>query len=137
MTSMWSRPRVRRAREEAYIVSDAVVERNHALVHVLDEDCHGLLQLAVMHIDPLQTAPPGGGGGEIHDDMSQFLYVKRGHGTLAVQDVVAQFKQGDMVIVPKGTLHLIRNTSETQPLKLVTIYGKAPQDKWEHAKDLP
>lgn len=64
-------------------------------------------------------------GSEVHPDHDQFLRFEAGHGTVAVDDTLYDVKNGDAVLVPAGAQHNVTNTSETENLKLYTLYGPA------------
>lgn len=70
---------------------------------------------------------------EIHKDVDQFFRIEKGNGELysslepfcknpsANVDTLT-FKDGDVFVIPAGTYHRIKNTSNTDDLKLYTIY---------------
>ncbi len=75
-------------------------------------------QLVVMALKPNEDI-----GFEIHNDNDQFFRVEEGHGKAIIDDTEYELGDGDSVIVPKGARHNIINTSDTDYLKLYTIYG--------------
>lgn len=75
------------------------------------------LQLVVMSLLPKEDI-----GMEVHK-LDQFIRVEAGTGTAILDDVEHPLKDGTAVIVPAGTNHNIINTSETEPLKLYTLYA--------------
>jgi len=74
-------------------------------------------QLVVMSI-------PAGGeiGEEVHDDVDQVLSFVDGSGEAVLDDVPAQVGGGDLVFVPAGTKHNVRNVGAGD-LKLYTVYA--------------
>lgn len=87
------------------------------------------LQLVVMSLQPGEDI-----GAEIHDENDQFFRFESGKGKVIVDDMVYEVEDGSTVIIPKGANHNIINTSETESLKLYTIYTPAHhKDKVVHA----
>lgn len=87
------------------------------------------LQLTLMSI------PVGGDiGAEVHNEVEQFIRIEDGKGEVYfgdTQEAMQLFKiveADDIVIVPKGKWHNIKNIDD-EPLKLYSIYAPA-----EHAK---
>ena len=74
-------------------------------------------QLVVMSI-------PAGGeiGEEVHDDVDQVVSIVEGSGEAVLDDVPSQIGDGDLVLVPAGTKHNVRNVG-TGDLKLYTVYA--------------
>lgn len=74
-------------------------------------------QLVVMSI-------PAGGeiGEEVHDNVDQVLSIVDGSGEAVLDDVPSQIGGGDLVFVPAGTKHNVRNVG-TGDLKLYTVYA--------------
>ena len=62
---------------------------------------------------------PGG----IHEGHDQFFRFEAGVGKVVIDDTEYEVKDGDVAIVPSGADHNIINTSETETLKLYTIYA--------------
>ena len=61
-------------------------------------------------------------GEEVHDDGDQVLSIVDGSGEAVLDDVPTQIGAGDLVLVPAGTKHNIRNVG-TGHLKLYTVYA--------------
>lgn len=76
------------------------------------------LQLVVMTLQPGEDI-----GMEVHDDHDQFFRVEEGEGKVIVDDSEYMVKDGDAAIAPAGAQHNVVNTSDSEPLKLYTIYG--------------
>lgn len=74
-------------------------------------------QLVVMSI-------PAGGeiGEEVHDNVDQVVSIVEGSGEAVLDDVPSQIGDGDLVLVPAGTKHNVRNVG-TGDLKLYTVYA--------------
>lgn len=72
----------------------------------------------------LMTLKPGEDIGlEVHTDNDQFFRFEKGEGKVIVGETEYQVGDGDVVIVPAGTQHNVINASETEALKLYTIYA--------------
>lgn len=74
------------------------------------------VQLVVMHLNVGEEI-----GQEIHD-VDQFFRFESGTGKAIVNETTYNLKDGDVVIVPAGAEHNVINTSDTEPLKLYTMY---------------
>lgn len=61
-------------------------------------------------------------GEEVHDDVDQVLSIVDGSGEAVLADVPTQIGAGDLVLVPAGTKHNVRNVG-TADLKLYTVYA--------------
>src|SRR3989344_6098060 len=75
------------------------------------------VQLVVMSLKPLEDI-----GEEVHN-LDQFIRVEKGSGTAVLDRVEHTIGDGFAVIVPKGARHNIINTSDTEPMKLYTVYA--------------
>ena len=72
----------------------------------------------------LMSLPPGEEiGMEAHDEGDQFFRFESGMGKVIIDETEYAVTDGDAVIVPVGAQHNIINTSETEALKLYTIYA--------------
>ena len=80
------------------------------------------LQLVLMNLNPGQEI-----GGEIHLNVDQFFRVETGKGEVTIETDTYEINAGDVLIVPKGTYHNVRNTGLIA-LKLYTLYSP-PQHK--------
>ncbi len=74
-------------------------------------------QLVVMSLKPLEEI-----GAEVHQ-LDQFIRCEAGEGKAILDGVEHKISDGFAVIVPKGTLHNIINTSTDKPMKLYTVYA--------------
>lgn len=77
-------------------------------------------QLVLMCLKPKEEI-----GEEVHSNVDQFFRIESGVGKIVMEGVETEIKDGSAIIVPAGTLHNLLNTSETDFLKLYTIYSPA------------
>lgn len=77
-------------------------------------------QLVLMSLKPSEEI-----GMEVHPDSDQFFRFEKGTGKCIIDGNESAIADGSAVIVPAGAQHNIINTSETDPLKLYTIYSPA------------
>jgi len=75
------------------------------------------LQLVVMSLLPKEEI-----GEEVHN-LDQFIRVEQGVGMAVLNGEQTALADGSVVIVPAGARHNILNTSETDTLKLYTLYA--------------
>ena len=74
----------------------------------------------------LMSLPVGGEiGMEIHEDNDQFFRFEAGQGKVVVNGTEYEVSDADTVIVPAGAEHNVMNVSESEDLKLYTIYSPA------------
>lgn len=83
-------------------------------------------QLVLMTLQPGQSI-----GEEVHDGHDQFFRFEKGNGVVMIDGDEYEVGDGDAVVIPSGSNHNVTNTSETELLKLYTIYSPA-----EHADGL-
>ena len=76
-------------------------------------------QLVLMSLKPTEDI-----GEEVHH-VDQFFRFEQGVGEVIIDEEKYQVKDGDAIIVPAGAKHNVINTSETDELKLYTIYSPA------------
>jgi mannose-6-phosphate isomerase-like protein (cupin superfamily) len=62
-------------------------------------------------------------GMEVHPEVDQFFRFEKGQGKVIQNGEEKEVTDGSAVIVPAGTNHNIINTSQTDDLKLYTIYS--------------
>ena len=77
-------------------------------------------QLVLMSLKPLEEI-----GMEIHSENDQFFRFEAGQGKCLIDGNEYKVSDGFAVVVPAGAEHNIINTSETEELKLYTIYSPA------------
>ena len=75
-------------------------------------------QLVVMSIAPGEDI-----GMETHKDIDQFIRVESGIGQAILNGKEYNLENGSAVVIPAGTAHNIVNRSNSEPLKLYTIYS--------------
>ncbi len=76
-------------------------------------------QLVVMSIPVSEDI-----GAEIHD-VDQFIRIEEGEGTSILDGVERSLTKGSAVVIPAGVQHNIINTSDTNALKLYSVYAPA------------
>jgi mannose-6-phosphate isomerase-like protein (cupin superfamily) len=76
-------------------------------------------QLVVMCLQPGEEI-----GSEVHANVDQFFRLEQGEAKFVFDGNVERLvRDGEAVVVPAGTFHNVINTSETQQLKLYTVYS--------------
>ncbi len=77
-------------------------------------------QLVLMNLQPNEEI-----GMEVHTDNDQFFRFEKGQGKCIIDGNEYELENGVAMIVPAGAQHNIINTSDTEDLKLYTIYSPA------------
>lgn len=77
-------------------------------------------QLVLMSLSPKEEI-----GFEIHADNDQFFRFEKGTGKCIIDETEYEVNDGFSVVVPAGARHNVINESETEDLKLYTIYSPA------------
>lgn len=80
-------------------------------------------QLVVMCLKPNEEI-----GSEVHGAVDQFFRIEKGRAKVVINGKENLVKDGDAIIVPAGSEHNVINTSNSNDLKLYTIYSP-PQHK--------
>ncbi len=76
-------------------------------------------QLVVMSLQPGEEI-----GREVHANVDQFFRIEQGEAKFVFNDTEEHLVgDGDAVIVPAGTIHNVINPSQTETLKLYTLYA--------------
>jgi mannose-6-phosphate isomerase-like protein (cupin superfamily) len=75
------------------------------------------LQLVVMSLKPGEDI-----GSEVHT-LDQFIRVEAGNGKSVLDGEEHELSAGSTIIIPSGTEHNIINASQTDDLKLYTLYA--------------
>lgn len=104
------------------IEKETLVNENFRQVLYTAQHC----QLVLMMLLPGEEI-----GSEVHEDGDQFFRFEQGAGKVIINETEYAVKDGDAIIVPAGARHNVINTSDSNPLKLYTIY--APP---HHRKDV-
>lgn len=76
------------------------------------------VQLVVMSLKPKEEI-----GLEVHEITDQFLRVEKGIGKVVMNGEEHEITDGTAIVVPAGTKHNVINTSQTDELKLYTVYA--------------
>ncbi|PJC81666.1 cupin domain-containing protein [Candidatus Roizmanbacteria bacterium CG_4_8_14_3_um_filter_36_10] len=77
-------------------------------------------QLVLMNLKPKEEI-----GMEVHSDNDQFFRFEKGEGKCIIDGNEYPLKDGVVIVVPAGANHNVINISETEDLKLYTIYSPA------------
>ena len=77
-------------------------------------------QLVLMSLRPKEEI-----GMEVHPDNDQFFRFEKGRGKCIIDGNEYDLKDGVAIVVPAGAQHNVINTSETEDLKMYTIYSPA------------
>lgn len=85
---------------------------------VLNTSSHS--QLVVMSLMPKEEI-----GMEVHNNVDQFFRIEQGRGQAIISGEVYEIEDDFAIVIPAGTEHNIINTSDTESLKLYTIYSPA------------
>lgn len=77
-------------------------------------------QLVLMSLAPKEDI-----GEETHNELDQFIRVESGNGSAVLDGVSHNIANGSAVVIPAGTKHNVINSSETEKMKLYTVYSPA------------
>lgn len=77
-------------------------------------------QLVLMSLAPNEDI-----GEEVHAENDQFIRVEAGTGKAFIDGNEYPLADGSAIVVPAGARHNVINSSETEALKLYTIYSPA------------
>lgn len=104
---------------KGYIINiEKATEENNNFRKVLYTAKHS--QLVLMSLKPGEEI-----GMEVHSNNDQFFRFDKGQGKCIINGNEYEIKDGVAVVVPAGALHNVVNSSETEELKLYTIYSPA------------
>lgn len=78
------------------------------------------MQLVLMSLKPSEDI-----GMEVHDENDQFFRFEKGQGKVIINETQYSVTDGDAIVIPAHSKHNIINTSDTEELKLYTIYSPA------------
>ena len=92
--------------------------QNSDFRHVLYTGKHS--QLVLMSLKPSEES-----GKEVHEDNDQFFRIENGEGKCEIDGNEYNIGDGSAIVVPAGAEHNVINVSETEDLKLYTIYSPA------------
>jgi mannose-6-phosphate isomerase-like protein (cupin superfamily) len=74
-------------------------------------------QLVIMTLQPGEEI-----GQERHEGHDQFIRVEAGEGVAILDGEEHRLEDGVAVVIPAGTLHNVINTSQSEPMRLYTLY---------------
>ena len=77
-------------------------------------------QLVLMSLEPKEEI-----GMEIHKDNDQFFRFEKGEGKVLIDGNEYKVTDGSAVIIPAGAEHNVINVSDSERLKMYTIYSPA------------
>jgi len=77
-------------------------------------------QLVLMNLKPNEEI-----GLEVHEENDQFFRFEKGKGKVIIDDNEYEVSDGSAIIVPAGSQHNVINISNSEELKLYTIYSPA------------
>jgi mannose-6-phosphate isomerase-like protein (cupin superfamily) len=77
-------------------------------------------QLVLMSLLPKEEI-----GMEVHPNTDQFFRVEKGQGKIIMNGEETAISDGFAMVIPAGTNHNVINLSETDQMKLYTIYSPA------------
>jgi len=97
---------------------EKITLENNNFRQVLYTGAHS--QLVAMALRPNEEI-----GMEVHEENDQFFRFEAGEGKMLIDGNEYSVADGDAVIVPAGAEHNVINTSNTESLKLYTIYSPA------------
>lgn len=95
---------------------EEITEKNEYFRQVIFTASHS--QLVVMSLKPGEDI-----GEEVHPDVDQFFRIEEGEGKVVIDGEEFAVFEGSAVVVPAGARHNVINTSQTEALKLYTIYS--------------
>ncbi|AKB29551.1 Mannose-6-phosphate isomerase [Methanosarcina siciliae T4/M] len=98
-------------------IEEATLENNN-FRKVLYTSKHS--QLVLMSLRPMEDI-----GMEVHEENDQFFRFEAGQGKCIIDGNEYAVSDGFAIVVPAGSQHNVINTSETEELKLYTIYSPA------------
>ena len=78
------------------------------------------VQLVLMRLGPNEEI-----GEEVHEVTDQFLRIEAGEGKVIIDGNEYNILGGSAAVVPAGSQHNVINVSESEQLKLYTIYSPA------------
>jgi len=96
------------------IEKDTLENNNFRQVLYTGKNC----QLVLMSLKPKEEI-----GLEIHSENDQFFRFKKGQGICVIDGNKYEVEDGSAIIVPAGIEHNVINVSETEELKMYTIYS--------------
>lgn len=77
------------------------------------------IQLVLMSLKGGEDIPK-----EIHNGIDQFIRIEKGKATATVDGETFELENDDVIIIPAGKEHQIINASDSEDLKLYSIYAE-------------
>lgn len=65
--------------------------------------------MCVIHVEPGETVRPA----HSHPNGEEIIYIVEGSGKMMIEAVVETVHEGCAVLVPQGSIHMLKNTGET------------------------
>lgn len=75
------------------------------------------MQLVVMSLKVGEDIPL-----EVHQEIDQFIRIEQGEALVKIDEKEFHLKDDDVIIIPAGTQHYVKNSSANSTLKLYSIY---------------
>ena len=100
----------------ANIEKDTLENNNFRKVLYTGAHC----QLVLMSLQPKEEI-----GMEVHNENDQFFRFEKGQGKVIIDGNEYDVEDGSAIIVPSGAQHNVINVSDSEELKLYTIYSPA------------
>ena len=100
----------------ANIENDTLENNNFRKVLYTGAHC----QLVLMSVQPGEEL-----GMEVHNENDQFFRFEQGKGKVIIDGNEYDVEDGSAIIVPSGAQHNVINVSDSEELKLYTIYSPA------------
>jgi len=97
---------------------EKATEENNNFRKVLYTAKHS--QLVLMSLRPKEEI-----GMEVHPDNDQFFRIEKGRGKCIIDGNEYDLEDGVAIVVPAGAEHNVVNSSDSEELKLYTIYSPA------------
>jgi len=70
-----------------------------------------------------------------HGESETFIML-RGQGRMVIDDESEVLEEGDIVFIPKNSVHYIENTSQSEPLTFISIFWDSPEARERIRADL-
>ncbi len=104
---------------KGYVVNiEEATKENNNFRKVLYTAKHS--QLVLMNLKPGEEI-----GMEVHADNDQFFRVDAGKGKVVIDGNEYEIQDGFAIVIPAGANHNVINSSDSEALKLYTIYSPA------------
>lgn len=75
-------------------------------------------QLVLMSLNPKEEI-----GEEVHEIVDQLIKIEKGNGKVVIDGIETDITDGSAILIPAGLKHNLINTSETESMKLYTLYS--------------